>query len=66
MGKNKLWNNIQEKLKDNIFSLDILNKFINNFYDFHIQNLSPDQHILFIIRIELTNGDIKTASNFLN
>lgn len=38
----KLWNNIQEELKDNIFNRKILNQFIGAFYDKIIINL-PDE-----------------------
>jgi len=31
--KQKLWQNIEEKLKDIIFNQDNLNKFIYTFYD---------------------------------
>jgi len=63
--KSNFWNNIQYDLKDNIFSKDILTKFINNFYDSHVKTLSSNQHISLVFRIELINNDIKTATKLL-
>jgi len=63
--KRKLWNNIRLELKDNIFNKEVLRKFINNFYGEILKNISEDQHILFIFRIELENSDIKTTSKML-
>lgn len=63
--KRKLWNNIPYELKDNIFNKEILKKFLNEFYENIVINLSDDQHILFIFRIELVNSDIKTTTKLL-
>ena len=61
----KLWQNIQEDLKDNIFNPDNLNKFINNFYDKVVNSIHEDQHILFIFIIVLINNDVKTVTKLL-
>jgi hypothetical protein len=63
--KRKLWNNIVEELKDNIFNKEILKNFINKFYDKIVRSISEDQHILFIFLIELINKDILTLSKLL-
>jgi hypothetical protein len=65
MKHKKLWNNIQEKLKDNIFNKEILDNFINNFTKNIVRNISEDQHILFLFRIVLVNNDIKTVNKLL-
>jgi hypothetical protein len=65
MKHKKLWNNIQEKLKDNIFNKEILDNFINNFIKNIVRNISEDQHILFLFRIVLVNNDIKTVNKLL-
>ena len=63
--KRKLWNDIEEDLKDNLFNKEILNKFINKFYDTIIAGIDEDQHILFLFRIVLINDEVKTISKYL-
>ena len=63
--KRKFWDNIQEDLQNNIFNKEILNKFINEFYETIVKNISVNQHILFNFRIELINKDIKTVTKLL-
>ncbi len=63
--KKKLWNNIKQELKDNIFNQNILKKFINEFYETEVKIITEDQHILFIFRIVLINNDIKTVTKLL-
>jgi len=59
--KNKLWNNIELPLKDNIFNKRILENFINNFYESIVSSINENQHILFIFRFKLVNDSIKTV-----
>src|SRR6266403_742223 len=65
MKHKKLWNNIQEELKDNIFNKEILDNFISKFIKNIVRNISEDQHILFLFRIVLVNNDIKTVNKLL-
>jgi hypothetical protein len=59
--KNKLWDNIELPLKDNIFNKKILDNFISKFYDSKVKGLNENQHILFIFRIRLINDSVKTV-----
>lgn len=63
--KSKLWLNITEDLKDNIFNKKILKEFINSFYEKVVDKIEPDQHILFLFRIVLINDDVKTVSKLI-
>ena len=59
--KNKLWDNIELPLKDNIFNKRILDNFISKFYDSIVSSINENQHILFIFRIRLINDSVKTV-----
>jgi len=63
--KNKLWDNIEFPLKDNLFNIDILNTFISKFYNSIVNNINEDQHIIFIFKIVLINNDIKSVTKLL-
>jgi hypothetical protein len=63
--KQKLWFNITEDLKDNIFNKKALKEFINNFYETVVDKIKQDQHILFLFRVVLDNDDIKTCTKLL-
>jgi len=63
--KNKLWDNIEFPLKDNLFNIDILNTFISKFYNSIVSNIKDDQHIIFIFKIVLINNDIKSTTKLL-
>lgn len=63
--KNKLWDNIEFPLKDNLFNIDILNTFISKFYSSIVSSIKDDQHIIFIFKIVLINNDIKSVTKLL-
>jgi hypothetical protein len=63
--KKRLWLNITDKLKDNNLNKKILRDFIFNFYETVVDKIESDQHILFLFRIVLDNGDVKTCTKLL-
>jgi hypothetical protein len=57
--------NIKLDLKDNIFNTNILRNFINDFYTLKVENITDNQHILFLFRLVLINNEIKTVNKLL-
>lgn len=60
---NKLWSNIEYKIPTTqILTKPLITEYINKFFTFITKEINDDQYFVFIFRIILENGSIKTVT----